>query len=103
MTEEQQQAEVQRQTKSDKRRNNLILQALIALVGLVVVCSVVLLYVNYSQRQDDLRWCKLMVGLDDRYQSLPPTADSAAREFANNIHELRGELHCPRPVAVKGT
>jgi hypothetical protein len=79
----------------DKKRNTRITQALLALIGLGIVLSLNFWYTSYHQRQNDMHWCALMVGLDDRYQALPPQADPAAREFATNIHVLRGKLHCP--------
>lgn len=82
--------------EEERKRNGKITQAITVLVSLGILISTLFLYVNWTQRQDDLRWCKLMVGLDNRYQALPSDADSAAREFASNIHDLRVKLHCPK-------
>ena len=87
MTEEQREQE----HRKDRRRAT---EALIALLGVAVLISFTLWYVAYSQREADLRWCSLMVPLDDRYQKLvDPSPD--AKQFADSVHVLRSQLHCP--------
>lgn len=53
-----------------------------------------MLYANYVDRTSNRAWCKLIVGLDDRYQNLPADADPEAHEFAITIHDLRIQLGC---------
>jgi len=91
VTEEQ----VNERNMIENTRNRRIAQATVALIGVAILISFTIWYTSYSQRQDDLRWCALMVGLDNRYQSLPPDSDPAALDFATKIHDLRRSLHCP--------
>ena len=66
--------------------------ALLALAGV--------LYTNYSlgeadktERENDRRWCQLLVTLDDAYSTVPPTS-ALGRRVADAIHALRTDLEC---------
>lgn len=79
-----------------RRANRNVVRSLVALLGVAILISFTLWYVARSQREADLRWCALMVPLDDRYQRLPdPSPD--AKQFADSVHVLRSQLHCPPP------
>lgn len=78
----------------ETKRNKRILQAIMGLVGVLIVVTFNFWYTAYSNEQDDQKWCALMVSLDDRYQELPSTADADARLFAAQVHVLRQDLHC---------
>ncbi len=71
-----------------------------------VVVSLLLLgglgfwYTNYSlaeadktERENDRRWCQLLVTLDDAYSTVPPTSE-LGRRVADAIHALRTDLEC---------
>lgn len=58
------------------------------------------LYVNYQQasaqkaeRENDRRWCQLLITLDQAYSTSPPTSE-LGRRVALAIHSLRTELGC---------
>lgn len=81
----------------ERQRNTRLLQAATAFVGLAVLIGVVVLWQIHREHVADQRWCSLMISLDDRYQAIPPGNISPdAQRFAEQIHELRQELHCPR-------
>lgn len=81
----------------ERQRNTRLLQAATAFVGLAILIGVVVLWQIHREHVADQRWCSLMVSLDDRYQALPRENISPdTLRFADQIHELRQELHCPR-------
>lgn len=93
MTEEER---VEREIDRDiqRQRNTRILQAVLALVGVLIVVSFNFWFTIYSQDQNNQKWCKLMVTLDDRNQRLPPNPDPDAQLFAAQVHDLRQGLKC---------
>jgi hypothetical protein len=87
--------------KYEYQRNTRIMQAIMALIGLAVLVGVNLWYSHYVQVQADKRWCALMVSLDDRYQAIPRGSMNAdALRFADQIHVLRADFHCPKSSVV---
>lgn len=81
----------------ERQRNTRLLQAAMAFVGLAILIGGAVLWQVHRERVADQRWCSLMVSLDDRYQALPRDNISPdALKFAEQIHTLRQELHCPR-------
>lgn len=66
----------------------------------VVACFFNLAYTtvvdNQSDRdnqQNDRKWCRLLVELDDAYKGATPTTQTG-RNVAQAIHELRTDLGC---------
>lgn len=58
------------------------------------------LYTNWSisrqdkaERENDRRWCEMLVTLDDAYGSTPPQSE-LGRRLAADIHKLRIDLGC---------
>ena len=92
----------ERREEIERQRNTRIWQAVIALVGVLIVVSINFWYTAYSQDQNNHKWCSLMVSLDDRYQALPQDANPDAIEFAGQIHTLRQEFHCRRTTPTPG-
>jgi hypothetical protein len=72
---------------------------LVAILAFGALVAFGILYINYTNRQNDLRWCSLMVGLDDRYQGLD-TKDPDAIKFRDDVHRLRQGLRCPPSVFI---
>lgn len=72
-------------------------ERLVYLAGLGLAIIFVVMYVGWTQRVADERWCGLMTGLDDRYQRLE-SPDPDARRFADQVHELREDLPCDPPT-----
>lgn len=79
----------------DRQRRIFLLQAFLALVGVFLALIINIFYVKHLNTQNDRRWCDLMVSLDRRYQAIPPGSNPQAQEFAQQVHSLRQELHCP--------
>jgi hypothetical protein len=65
-------------------------------IAFVLLLIMMILYIDYSNRHNDERWCKLMSSLDDRQQQIKndPKVSADQREFIDNIHELRQSLGC---------
>lgn len=82
----------------ESERNTRIFQALIGLVGVIFVVSLNFWYTAHSQDVNNQKWCSLMVSLDDRYQALPREAPPEAKQFAEQIHDLREGFHCAHTV-----
>lgn len=81
--------------KARKKSDGRVTQTLLALLGVLIAVSFNFWYTAHVNEQNDKRWCSLMVNLDNRYQALPPgNIDPAAKEFADNIHDLRKDFHC---------
>jgi hypothetical protein len=79
----------------ETKRNTRILQAVLGLVGVLLVVSFNFWYTTYVAEKNDQKWCDLFVGLDDNYQSIPPSKLTAEqKDFAAKVHVLRRELHC---------
>lgn len=75
-------------------------------IGLMFVLSVVftLAVQSRGEREDeqirheqDLRWCRIVMMLDDAYRANPPTTD-LGRDLAVEYRQLRAALGCDRPA-----
>lgn len=44
-------------------------------------------------RENDQKWCEMLVTLDDAYSSTPP-GSALGRKLAEDIHRLRVDLEC---------
>lgn len=75
------------------------IRAFIALLAVAGLVSFNLWYTSHERLQADIRWCELMVALDDRYRALPSPAPEAAK-LAESISELRKNLQCSEPGPV---
>ena len=77
----------------ERQRNRRILQAALGLAAVALLVVVNILYTNYSQRQNDRRWCELVTGLDNRYQALKEPTPEAV-EFRDIVNRLQRSLPC---------
>lgn len=66
---------------------------LVSFVATIVVAMSCLWWTAAQQRESDVRWCRLMVALDNAYTSNPPRTP-VGRDIAQQIHELRRSLGC---------
>lgn len=74
---------------------------LVAIVGSVMLLAAAgIAYTNWSigrqnatERENDRRWCEMLVTLDDAYSSTPPQSE-LGRRLAADIHKLRVDLGC---------
>jgi len=66
---------------------------LISFIACIAVAVASVAYSAYVQRQDDQRWCALLVQLTDAQRAAPP-ATASGREFAAELENLRREFHC---------
>lgn len=64
---------------------------LMVLVAAFLVACAGVVYTNRVQREADLRWCALLMTLDQ--PQIPPTTDRG-RRVQTQIHELRRSLGC---------
>lgn len=76
-----------------KQRRGRLTERIVYLVGLGLAIVFTVMYVSWTQRTADERWCGLMTGLDDRYQKLQ-SPDPDAQAFARQVHEIRVSLPC---------
>jgi hypothetical protein len=75
--------------------------ALVVIVVSIMALAIAgVLYTNYAiarqdkiERENDRRWCELLVTLDEAYQGNPPQSETG-RAVARTIHDLRNALGC---------
>lgn len=97
MTEEQ---STEHQTVIVLKRKYVIAQ-LVVFLTLFVLLVALYQYVGYvdrernrQEREKDKQFCQLFGGIDKQYQKSPPPTESG-KVFAEDIHELVRNLHCP--------
>lgn len=78
----------------DKKDTIGFIRKFVALVGVGIAIAFTLWYTAHQDAQNDRRWCKLMVSLDQRYQALPSPVTPEAAQFRDNVHELTKDLGC---------
>lgn len=85
-----------------KNRRDFVWVTLIMLTSVAVLFSFGIVYINHEMSRADQRWCDLFIGLDDNYRAAPPgSLPQRQQRFANQIHQLRRDLHCaktPQPT-----
>ena len=79
-----------------QNRRDFVWASLMMLAAVVGLASFGILYTDHEMRQSDERWCELFIGLDDNYRAAPPgSLPPRSQKFADQIHQLRRDLHCP--------
>jgi hypothetical protein len=66
---------------------------LMVILGFGLALGLTIGYVAKKSRDDDRRWCSLLVNLDDAYQQNPPTSP-VGRQIAADMHNLRVGFGC---------
>lgn len=69
-------------------------------VSMMLLAAAGIVYTNWAigrqdkaERENDRRWCEMLVTLDDAYGSSPPQSE-LGRRLAADIHKLRIDLGC---------
>lgn len=53
-----------------------------------------------ARMDSDLKWCSIVVSLDDGYEQTPPTT-ATGKNLQRAIKDLRGQLPCPPTAPAK--
>jgi hypothetical protein len=53
--------------------------------------------IHTEERRSDLRWCRLLVPLDNSYRDSYDKLTVTGRQIADVIHNMRGQFGCDTP------
>lgn len=62
-------------------------------VSVLLIAGGTVLYVDWTNRRNDARWCSLLVPLDEAYSTTPPQTQTG-KDVAAAIHRLRQQHGC---------
>ena len=79
-------------TREAKRRR-LAYVLIVAFISIVTVVIGGILYTQHVAHQSDLRWCELLIPLDDAYQKFP-LSDELGQKMVAAVHDLRINFGC---------